>query len=307
MSRWLAAAAGGALFVAGAWVPRAAQAHDTWLEQRATSARGTELALTTGTLFPGGETGTPAEALVDRGCRATDGRRVPLETGRAAASALTLHARGASLRECWVQTTSFEVEVAPALVPVYLREIAAPDSVRALWAEQQKQALPWRERYTKHARISLHGGGEGAPSASPSMAFDIALESPAVRLRPGDTVSFLVLRDGAPLANQAVELRGDMSRLGLWRRTDAEGRASVAVPFGGRWVLRATDLRPVPGQLGHWESRFVTHTFTVTERGGVGSAAQPNQPSWKPNARSANHQSASTAMANEPPTSTMRR
>jgi hypothetical protein len=247
----------------------------------------------------------------------TSGRRVPLHTGPAGPSALTLQAApraGDLITGCWVQTEAFEVEVPAHLVPVYLREIGAPDSVHQAWAEHQRQGLPWRERYAKHARISLAGlpAAAAASPASPAspappMALDVEIDATGP-FRVGETLHFRVLRDGQPLAGQAVELRGDMSRLGLWRRTDAEGRASVPVPFAGRWVLRATDLRPVPERAGHRESRFVTHTFSVepavsSKAGASRGTDQPNSPSM-PKARSANHSSATPTISTEPPIST---
>jgi hypothetical protein len=105
------------------------------------------------------------------------------------------------------------------------------------------------------------------------MALDIEIDD-AGHLRAGQTLRFRVWRDGRPLAGQAVELRGEASRFGLWRRTDAEGRASVPLPWAGRWLLRATDLRPVPGRVGHWDSRFVTHAFSA----GPPAAEPPGPP-----------------------------
>lgn len=262
--------------ILAALAPTLAAAHDTWLEERPGRAGRLELALTTGELFPAAQTAIAASSLVDRGCVAASGRRLRLNTGPSEPSALALRAAagtGESITACWVQTEPFDVEVPPHLVPVYLREIAAAESVRQAWAAHQKQGLPWLERYTKHARITLAGQPMAAtPSPAPAMALDVEILSPG-RLRAGDVLHFRVLRDGQPLAGQAVELRGDMSRLGLWRTTDGDGRASVPVPFAGRWVLRATDLRALPDRPGHWESRFVTHTFSVEENAGaVGGA-----------------------------------
>ncbi|MBI5717976.1 MAG: DUF4198 domain-containing protein [Burkholderiales bacterium] len=324
--------------------PTAALAHDTWLEQRPGRAGQVELALSTGALFPAAQTGIAAASLVDRGCLAAPGRRLPLRAGAALASALTLHTaprRGETITACWVQTEAFDVEVPAALVPTYLREIAAPDSIRQAWAEQQGQGLPWRERYTKHARISWAAPAAAGPAThsphsaqsprssppptAPAMALDIEIED-ARAPRAGETLRFRVLRDGQALAGQAVELRGEMSRFGLWRRTDAEGRASVPVPFAGRWVLRATDLRALPGQPGHWQSRFVTHAFSaapavpaapeaaddgpigshLAAAGGSAGSAQPSNPSM-PKARSANQSKATPTISTEPPVTTARR
>jgi hypothetical protein len=319
--------------LAAAGAAASAGAHDTWLEERARSPAGIELALTTGALFPRGETPVAADALLDRGCVDAAGAPLPLRAGRLTDDALRLQApaagrRSAPLaRSCRVQTMAFDVEVAAPLVPVYLREIGAPAQLHAAWQEQQRQGLPWIERYTKHARISFAaaaGARAGADatvaplaSAGPPMALEIEIDDVA-DLRAGQTLAYRVLRDGQPLAGQAVELRGDVSRVGLWRRTDAEGRASITVPLPGRWALRATDLRPVPELPGHWVSRFVTHTFTVASAvvptvvpatvpdAAARASNYTGQPSIA-NARWTNHAKASAAIASEPPTSTPRR
>jgi hypothetical protein len=70
-----------------------------------------------------------------------------------------------------------------------------------------------------------------------------------------------VLRDGRPLAGLAVELRSDLSPIGIWRSTDADGRVELTLPLAARWILRGTDVRPADGD--RWDSRFVTLAFEV--------------------------------------------
>jgi uncharacterized GH25 family protein len=70
---------------------------------------------------------------------------------------------------------------------------------------------------------------------------DVLMESPARTPRPGDPLQFRVLRDGQPLPDFALELRGDRSPLGFWRKTDADGRVRFTAPLAGRWVVRGTD------------------------------------------------------------------
>jgi hypothetical protein len=57
-----------------------------------------------------------------------------------------------------------------------------------------------------------------------------------------------------------------MSPLGLWRRTDAEGRAHIDLPLPGRWVLRGTDLRRSESVPDKFESRFFNLAFEVQPR-----------------------------------------
>jgi hypothetical protein len=72
-----------------------------------------------------------------------------------------------------------------------------------------------------------------------------------------------VLRDGAPLAGQALQLLGDKIPLGLWLQTDVDGRARVRLPAAGNWLIRGTDLRPPERPGEPWRSRFMTLAFEV--------------------------------------------
>ncbi len=123
----------------------------------------------------------------------------------------------------------------------------------------QARGLGWREHYFKHARIEL-----GTPSdAAVAMDMDLRLETAGQALRVGRTVSAQALRDGEPLAALALELRSETSPIGIWRRTDAQGRISVTAPLPGRWVLRGVDLRVSAADPDRWDSRFVTLAFDV--------------------------------------------
>jgi hypothetical protein len=127
----------------------------------------------------------------------------------------------------------------------------------------RSRGVTWKERYTKHARIELAGNGVPMPARPVAMGMDVLLESGLQTIRPGDPLVFRVLRDGAPLPDFAVELRGDRSRFGIWRKTDAEGRVHIEAPLAGKWLLRGTDLRLSDDGLDIWESRFVTLAFEI--------------------------------------------
>ena len=161
------------------------------------------------------------------------------------------------------------------------------------------RGLAWKERYTKHARIELPGA-RAARAAAPGLAMDAVPLGDAAGWRSGDSAGFQLLRDGQPLADFAVELRHERAPVGVWLRTDAQGRVQMRLPLAGRWVLRGTDLRPSSERPGTWDSRFVTLAFDVA------ASSDQNGSSFSSNARSANHSAASTAMAVEPPTNTPR-
>lgn len=270
-----------------------ASAHDTWFQPEDSDALGrVTLALGTGKRFPLQETAIGAEYLLRSGC----GEAGALEPVGQRDTALLLRtpSAGAGL-SCWAQSQPFELTLSPALVQVYLKEIAAPAWVHEAWRSMRERGLPWRERYAKHARIEL--AGDAARAASPSgMAMD-ARPLDTARRQVGDTLTIELTRDGEPLAGQAVELRHERAAPGLWQRSDAQGRVTWRLPLAGRWVLRATDLRRAEGDPDRWDSRFVTLAFEV---------APQDASSTSPKARSTNQAAASSAIASDPPISTTR-
>ena len=267
-----------------------ARAHDTWFQPL---GDGGVLALGTGTRFPVQDFAIGAEQLVQHGCRDARGRAVPLVPLRTVRSALWLQPAPAAA-DCWAQLQPFEIELTPAIVAVYLDEIHASAAVRAAWADQQARGLPWRERFTKHARIVRSASGAAALPSALGLDLLMAGEGPA---QPGDTLRFQLLRDGRPLGGQALELVDADGRCGGWRHTDADGRVVFTVPAPGRWLLRGTELRPVADRPGEWDSRFVTLAFEVAQNGNTLNS----------NSRSASHTAASAAISAEPPVNTTRR
>jgi len=254
---WLTAAAAAAL------------AHDTWFETKVQKRPGDIImALGTGNQFPDQEYPIGVQQVRGRGCR-QGGSQVPLVAVGNTSTALILRAKTETWEpvSCWAQLIPFDIELPPDKIEIYLKEINAPRAVREAWAAMQSRGLPWKERYTKHARIEFAGDAHADPAtlrAQPiDMGMDVVLESGLQPIRAGDPVVFQVLRDGAPLADFAVELRSDHDRLGLWLKTDAQGRVRVQAPLPGRWVLRGTDLRVSKTWADTWESRFVTLAFEV--------------------------------------------
>jgi hypothetical protein len=253
-----------------------ALAHDTWFERRPDD-RPPALLLGTGDRFPTLESRVEPEHLQDHGCapqatlaaggRASAQRLVPVggPAGRLT-QALVLRLPAAAARPggaavphtCWASLVPFDIEIEPAKVDLYLKEIAAGDALRAAWAAEQAAGRAWRERYTKHARIDL-----GALSPQPIGLALEALPLDAGPARVGQPLRLELRHAGRPLADHPVELVTEASRLGLWRRTDAEGRIALALPLPGRWLLRSTLLRAPARPGARWESDFVTLAFDV--------------------------------------------
>jgi hypothetical protein len=260
MNRLLASAL---LMLAGA-----ANAHDTWFQLLPPTPRGhLVFALGTGNRFPAYETPLGYEVLVASGCVGAGATEAPLAHVEDRPLSLVVRSatplKAAAGLTCWAQLAPFDVEVPPDRIELYLREIQASPALRATWAAMKARGLPWRERYTKYARIELGGVG---PRAALALGLDARLDSPRTPIRAGDELSFQLLRDGAPLADLPVELVNSVNPLGIWRKTDAEGRIRVAVPLAGRWLLRSVDLRVSSKTADEWESRFITLAFDVAAR-----------------------------------------
>lgn len=253
-----------------------AQAHDSWFAPVA-SARADELrlALGTGNRFPVQELSVGAGALKRHGCRAPGASAVPLHVVGETAEALQLRARirtagtaAPSRVSCWAQMPTFELEMEHDKVALYLDEAHASEALRQAWAAMRARGLPWRERYTKHARHEWFAAQPGAPrrafaTSAVAMGMDIVLLALRGAPHAGDTLRLEVRRDGRALADQPIELLAAAGQASTWVRTDAAGRASVVLPARGEYLLRGIDLRPSSAEPNTWDSRFITLTFTV--------------------------------------------
>jgi Domain of unknown function (DUF4198) len=256
------------LLLALALLPGLAAAHDTWFVPQPPTDRGElVLALGTGEMFPLLQTPVLPQQLAFGGCRGDNVNERSLRRVSETPNALLLRtprpvSPGVGL-SCWVQLVPIDIEIDDAIVELYLKEANALPAVRERWASLKARGVRWRETYVKHARIELDGRGAAATAAQPvsGLGMDVRLETPERPLRVGQPLRFQVLRDGQPLAGLPVELRNDLSPIGLWRTTDAEGRITLALPLAARWILRGTDIRPAGAE--RWDSRFVTLAFEV--------------------------------------------
>lgn len=247
-----------------------AAAHDTWFVPQPPTDRGElVLALGTGTLYPTLELPVLPEQVASGGCRGEGVHERSLRRAGERTNALLLRTprpvpAGVAL-SCWMQLVPIDIEIDDATVEIYLKEISALPAVRERWAALKARGVRWQETYVKHARIEIDGSGAAAASARPveGLGMDVRIETPQRPLKAGETVRFQLLRDGQPVAGLPVELRSDLSPIGIWRRTDEQGRIELPLPLAARWILRATDVRPSERSPDRWDSRFVTLAFEV--------------------------------------------
>ena len=252
-----------------------AQAHDSWFAPLPATDRGEAVfAFGTGNQFPLQEITIPWQQLAQTGCRSAGLRATPMRWVADQPTGLVVRASrpapATAAQTCWAQLKPIEIEIDDATVEVYLKEVNALPAVRERWAALRARGVRWQETYTKHARVELEAA-DGSPAADEASApidglgLDLRIDSPRP-LRAGDSLRAQLLRDGQPLAGVPVELRSDLSPIGFWRQTDAEGRLQITVPLAARWLLRSVDLRPAASKPEGWDSRFVTLAFDVLPR-----------------------------------------
>lgn len=240
----------------------AAFAHDTWFEPLPAASRAeVSLALGTGNRFPVFELAVDTKYFASSGCRGADGRARTLEGQRYTDKTTLLRVKDADgALTCWVQLDPFEFELPSDKIEIYFKEIRPNAAVLAAWSDLKARGLPFLEKYTKSARIDLGVANAAAPVGT---AMDVIREAPRGALTTATEATFQVLREGKPLADFPIELVNERSPLGLWQRTDAQGRVRARLPLPGRWLLRGTDLRLAPGDPTRWESQFITYAFEV--------------------------------------------
>lgn len=250
--------------------------HDTWLSSRPANGRGEWLlALGTGQQFPLQQTPVAPGLVRKSGCQRDDLRELALRPHSMKESALWMRVRTqgspASALSCHVRLMPIELVIdSEETVQAYLNEIQAPAQLRQHWQALRAQGVRWRETYEKHARIEIATRSAPSTGTAPlralpvqGLGMDARIVSPNGPLRAGEVFAAQVLRDGLPLAGQAVQFVSDSSPLGLWRTTDAQGMVALQLPLAGQWLLRGTDLRVARDDAQRWESRFLTLAFEV--------------------------------------------
>jgi hypothetical protein len=232
-------------------------AHDTWFEALPNG----NIALGTGNRFPVTELAVDDKFFAKRGCVTADGAARELEKLRFTDKATLLRTKGGvSALTCFVQLEPFEIDLPPDKIEIYFKEIRPSAAVLTAWADLKARGLPFKERYTKSARIDTGADASAQPTGT---AMDALRVSPRGALTVGSEAVFQVLLDGKPLTDFPVELINERSPIGLWHRTDAQGRITAKLPLPGRWILRGVELKLSASDATRWKSQFITYAFEV--------------------------------------------
>jgi hypothetical protein len=232
-------------------------AHDTWFEAL---PNGT-LALGTGNRFPVTELAVDDKFFAKSGCVAADGTPRALDKVRFTDKTTLLRPKAGTAATCFVQLAPFDIDLPADKIEIYFKEIRPSAAVLAAWADLKARGLPFKENYTKSARVDI-GAADALPQPT-GTAMDALRVSPRGALKVGSEAVFQVLLGGKPLPDFPVELINERSPIGLWHRTDAQGRINAKLPLPGRWILRGVELKLSAADATRWESQFITYAFEV--------------------------------------------
>ena len=247
-----------------------AVAHDTWLLPESFAvAPGAELALelTSGADFPALDAVIEPER-VTRAAYRVAGKVA--EIGALAPAEHSLRVRTslpeAGVATLWMELKPRTVELTPQEVEHYLAEIGASDLVKQRWVASG--AKTWRELYTKHTKTFVRVGEPAVSDQSwlqpVGMYLEIVPQSDPTRLATGAELSVQVRREGSTVPGLAIGAVRDGGGAAQMQRTDPGGTATFRLDAPGRWLIRCTALRAVPGPDVEWESHFTTLTVAVS-------------------------------------------
>jgi uncharacterized GH25 family protein len=244
-------------------------AHETWLlpsSMRVATGRTVALDITSGMAFPANQLPIAPQRVVRAEVRIAgkvESLRTPRATRRSLRYSWTPSRPGVATISVALAPRSLELE--PKLIEEYLAEINADSVIRAQW-ESVPAPRRWREMYTKSATSFVRVGRFGPDSSWQSpvgLDFEIVPEADPTALSAGDELPIRVLLHGAPIVGFPVASRREGTATATFVKTDASGRARIALPRAGRWLLFGTKLRRVHEPKLEWRSDFVTTTIGV--------------------------------------------
>lgn len=217
--------------------------------------------------FPQSESAILPERVADFRLISTCGER-PLDDGKvegtalvteiantcsgATMTALSLHPRSITLAEKSFTKYILEEDALVSVTPHFMPGVTT--------AEQH-------EIYSKYAKAILATAHDEVVCRPVGQPMEIVPERNPVTMKPGERLPLRVLLDGKPISGVRVSSSCDQLTQGGYAahtRTDADGRAVIALSVGGHWFVRAHLIRRHPdATVAQWESFWPSLTFRM--------------------------------------------
>jgi uncharacterized GH25 family protein len=149
----------------------------------------------------------------------------------------------------------------------YLKHDGIPDTL----AERKKKKeldKKVRERYSKHVKTIFQAGEAQTENYKTVLGYPVELvpQQNPYKLKAGDTIEILCLKDGKPLAGQYV-MSGRESAGKIVAesnvRTDKKGIAKIKLNSAGKWYVRFINMTRLADPKLNYESKWGTLTFEL--------------------------------------------
>lgn len=171
-----------------------------------------------------------------------------------------------------VSTRPKVITMSPADFIAYLRHDGVLDTLAAFEKDNKLEQV--RERYSKHVRAIVQVGDGRTADYSKSLGYpvEIVLDQNPYELKFGKDISFRVLYQGKPVANQLVRASYEGfhghdaagNHINSYQlRTDIEGRASFLLNNKAVWYIALIHMQKITDPEADYESNWATVTFTV--------------------------------------------
>lgn len=159
-----------------------------------------------------------------------------------------------------------EVELDGAKFEAYLKDEGL-EAISRLRARRGDTAKPAKDAFIRCAKALVDTGGAGGPGFDriAGLPLELVPDRDPCGLSSGGKLRVRLLYGGRPLPGALVVAlnQADPSR-SLQARTDALGRATLNLPRGGSWLIKAVHMIPAPPELqADWESYWASLTFTT--------------------------------------------
>ncbi|HNP34380.1 MAG TPA: DUF4198 domain-containing protein [Woeseiaceae bacterium] len=171
-----------------------------------------------------------------------------------------------------VSTRASIITMTPEDFVKYLEHEGILDTLRVF--EKENTLTEVRERYSKHVRTIVQVGGKRSDDYSKLLGYpvEIILDQNPYDLKFGSELSFRVLYEGKPIANQIVrasyegfhghdDAGNHMNSYNL--RTDNDGRARFLLSNKAVWYIALVHMQKVDDPDADYVSNWATVTFEV--------------------------------------------
>lgn len=149
----------------------------------------------------------------------------------------------------------------------YLKEDGLPDTLeeRRKTGELGKDA---KERYSKHVKAIYQVGGKRSDDYKTVLGYPVELvpQQNPYKLKKGDTIEILCLKDGKPLADQVVlagREHGGKVSVAPELRSDAKGIVKLKLDGPGKWYVKFINMIKLTDPDLNYESKWTTLSFEL--------------------------------------------